>query len=71
MVSGLCLTGWVDRNLEDLSRSELVVLVEEQARQIELLIARVSDLECELSRHSGNSSKPPSSDTVTERKSQR
>lgn len=35
------------------------------------LEARILELETELSRHSGNSSKPPSSDTVTQRAQQK
>lgn len=36
--------------------------IEEQSRQIEQLTVRVATLEAQLAKHSGNSSKPPSSD---------
>ncbi|WP_261563401.1 IS66 family transposase [Frankia tisae] len=47
---------------EELSREELVALVAAQAEAIEVLRARVAELERRLSRHSGNSSMPPSID---------
>lgn len=37
----------------------------------ERLESRIADLQAELSRHSGNSSKPPSSDTLTQRAAQK
>ncbi len=45
------------------SYDELAALVVEQARTIAKLEARVAELERRLGRNSGNSSKPPSSDT--------
>jgi hypothetical protein len=54
-----------------LSREELLVLVasqarviEEQARTVERLTARVAELERRLGRNSGNSSMPPSTDDL-------
>ena len=44
------------------SREELLALVDAQARQIELLTARVAELERRLGRNSRNSSQPPSTD---------
>jgi len=44
------------------SREELLALIEAQARQIEVLTARVAELECRLGRNSRNSSQPPSAD---------
>jgi transposase len=41
---------------------QLRTAVTEQARVIEVLQARVAELERQLGKHSGNSSKPPSSD---------
>lgn len=59
----------------------VVQLREENARLVqrvsdlealnERLESRIADLEAELSRHSGNSSKPPSSDTLTQRAAQK
>jgi transposase len=53
----------------ELTREELVALVEQQARTIEKLTARIvaqdqriAELERQVGRHSGNSSQPPSSD---------
>jgi cell division septum initiation protein DivIVA len=37
----------------------------------ESLAARVAELEAELKRHSGNSSKPPSADTLAQRQAQK
>ncbi len=42
-------------------------LIEAQAATIERLERRVADLERDASRHSGNSSKPPSSDTAEQK----
>lgn len=50
--------------MEELSREELVALVVAQAEAIEVLRARVAELERRLSRNSGNSSMPPSADDV-------
>lgn len=50
--------------------AELRALVETQRQLIERLEARVAELEHELGRHSGNSSKPPSTDTLAERAAQ-
>jgi transposase/uncharacterized coiled-coil protein SlyX len=50
--------------------AELRALVESQRQLIERLEARVAELEHELGRHSGNSSVPPSSDTLAERAAQ-
>ena len=44
------------------SREELLALIEAQARQIEVLTARVAELERRLGRNSRNSSQPPSAD---------
>jgi len=44
------------------ANAEQARVIAEQARVIEALRARVAELERQLSRHSGNSSKPPSSD---------
>ncbi len=56
---------------EELSRGELIALVREQARELELLRAenaelraRLDRLERLLSRNSGNSSMPPSGDDL-------
>lgn len=46
-------------------------LVVELRDVVEQLRARVAELEAELSRHSGNSSKPPSSDTLAQRAAQK
>ena len=46
---------------------ELVAEREATRKVLEALQARVDELERKLSRNSGNSSKPPSSDTLTER----
>jgi len=46
----------------ELSREELLALVEQQARVIETLTARVAELERQLGRNSRNSSQPPSAD---------
>ncbi len=51
----------------------VAALVEQNGRLLadnERLAARVADLERQLGRHSGNSGKPPSSDTVTQRHQQ-
>lgn len=50
--------------------AELRALVATQQRVIERLEARVAELEHELGRHSGNSSVPPSTDTLAERAAQ-
>lgn len=50
--------------------AELEAVVSTLAEQNERLLARVAELERELGRHSGNSGKPPSSDTVTQRREQ-
>ncbi len=44
------------------ANAEQARVIAEQARVIEALRARVAELERQLGRHSGNSSKPPSSD---------
>ncbi|MDQ1306057.1 MAG: transposase [Actinomycetota bacterium] len=49
-------------DLEDLSREELVALVLAQVDRINELVDKVAKLEHLLSRNSGNSSMPPSSD---------
>lgn len=46
----------------ELSREELLALVEQQARAIETLTTRVAELERQLGRSSRNSSQPPSTD---------
>lgn len=46
----------------ELSREELLALVEQQARMIETLTARVAELERQVGRNSRNSSQPPSAD---------
>jgi len=46
----------------ELSREELLALVEQQARVIEALTARVAELERQLGCNSRNSSQPPSAD---------
>src|SRR5947209_4784760 len=38
---------------------------------INQLVARVTQLEAEMKRHSGNSSKPPSADTLAQRQAQK
>lgn len=48
--------------VEDASREVLLALIAAQAKQIELLTARVADLERQLTANSRNSSRPPSSD---------
>ena len=48
--------------LEELSRAELIELAESQARRISELEQRLERLERQVSRNSGNSSMPPSSD---------
>jgi transposase len=48
--------------LEEASREQLLALVVEQARMIELLAARIAELERRLARNSRNSSQPPSAD---------
>jgi transposase len=48
--------------LEELSRAELLELAESQARRISELEQRLQRLERQVSRNSGNSSMPPSSD---------
>jgi len=50
--------------------AELEAMVAALVEQNERLLARVAELERELARHSGNSGKPPSSDTVTQRRQQ-
>jgi len=50
--------------------AELEAMVAALVDQNERLLARVAELERELGRHSGNSGKPPSSDTVTQRQRQ-
>ncbi|MGH2804055.1 MAG: IS66 family transposase [Thermoleophilaceae bacterium] len=50
--------------------AELEAMVPVLAEQNQRLLARVAELERELGRHSGNSGKPPSSDTVTQRQAQ-
>ncbi|MFC4943725.1 DUF6444 domain-containing protein [Pseudonocardia sp. GCM10023141] len=49
-------------SLPELSREELLALVEQQARMIETLTARVAELERQWGRNSRNSSQPPSAD---------
>ena len=44
------------------SREELIALVQAQAAQIAVLVARVAELERRLGLNSSNSGKPPSSD---------
>ena len=44
------------------SREELIALVQAQAAQIAVLLARVAELERRLGLNSSNSGKPPSSD---------
>ena len=46
----------------ELSREELLALIERQARIIETLTARVAELERQVGRNSRNSSQPPSAD---------
>jgi transposase len=57
--------------LDSLSREELLALVASQAQmierltaQVEVLTARVAELERQLGRNSGNSSMPPSTDDL-------
>ena len=50
--------------VEDLPREELVALVLAQKTTIEGLLRRVAELERRLSRNSGNSSMPPSTDDL-------
>jgi len=60
----------VDQGLIGHLRAEnLALLAEKEAtgKVLEALRARVDELERKLSRNSGNSSKPPSSDTLTEK----
>jgi len=71
--------------LEELSRDELIVVAGAQREviaQLQAVVAelqstvvalqqRVTELEHELGRHSGNSSKPPSTDTQTQRETNR
>ena len=47
---------------DSLSREELIALVQAQAAQIAVLLARVAELERRLGLNSSNSGKPPSSD---------
>ena len=55
--------------IEQLRADNDVLRAEREAttKIVEALQARVDELERKLSRNSGNSSKPPSSDTLTER----
>ncbi len=50
--------------------AELEAMVATLVEQNERLLARVAELERELGRHSGNSGKPPSSDTISQRQQQ-
>jgi transposase len=50
--------------------AELEAMLDTLVGQNDRLLARVEELERELGRHSGNSGKPPSSDSVTQRKEQ-
>jgi len=45
-------------------------MVARLVEQNERLLARVAELERELGRHSANSGKPPSSNTITQRQQQ-
>lgn len=47
---------------DSLAEKELLVLVAEQAKQIELLMAEVAELKRRLNMNSSNSGKPPSTD---------
>lgn len=49
-------------SLEQLSKAELIAIIERQAILIEQLTARVAELEKQLGKNSRNSNKPPSSD---------
>jgi transposase len=49
-------------SLEQLSKAELIAIIERQAVLIEQLTARVTELEKQLGKNSHNSNKPPSSD---------
>ena len=46
----------------ELSREELLAVIERQARMTETLTARVAELERQVGRNSRNSSQPPSAD---------
>lgn len=58
----------VTKDWRDERIAYLEALAERQARQIETLLARVSELEEQLRRSSSNSSKPPSSDGPKKKK---
>lgn len=49
-------------SLEQLSKAELIAIIERQAVLIEQLTGRVTELEKQLGKNSRNSHKPPSSD---------
>jgi hypothetical protein len=51
--------------MNDKREAELLAIIREQQQLIERLSAEIAELRARLAKHSGNSSKPPSSDLKT------
>jgi len=53
---------WHKREMNATREAELLAIIREQRQMIERLSAEIAELKAQLAKHSGNSSKPPSSD---------